>query len=74
VSYNQDKGLMAKISVFNTNAALLGGITIFNVLDLGLGYTYPIQKNEPIQLKGFIIGLTARLTRNNAIYGKLKLF
>ena len=74
ISYNQEKRLMAKINVSNTNVAMMGGVTFLNVLDLGLGYSYPIQKNDPIQLNGFIIGLTARLSRNNAIYGKLKWF
>lgn len=74
ISYNQEKGFMTKISISNTNATLMGGVTFLNLLDLGVGYTYPIQKSEPVQLKGFTIGLTARLSKNNAIYGKLKLF
>lgn len=72
MSYNTHSGYFLKAGSSFSNAYWLGGISFLNILDLGIGYSVPYQK-EKMPVKGFTVGLTLRLTGNDHVYEKLKI-
>jgi hypothetical protein len=62
-----------KIGGSNRNLYSLAGISLFNFIDLGLGYSYPLTQDKIPELKGFTFGLTFRITNNKNAYGRLKI-
>lgn len=66
LSYNlTEKWLFAKIGGSNKNAYAIAGLTIFNLLDLGLGYSAPFNTATIPVIKGFTFGATIRFTDND---------
>lgn len=66
LSYNlTEKWLFAKIGGSNKNAYAIAGLTIFNLLDLGLGYSVPFNTATIPVIKGFTFGATIRFTDND---------
>ncbi|MCT2564721.1 hypothetical protein [Chryseobacterium herbae] len=72
MNYNTGSGYFIKAGSSFFNAYILGGISFLNILDLGIGYSLPYQK-EKMPIKGFTIGLTLRLTGDDNAYGKMKI-
>ena len=72
VSYNVETLLFAKLGSSNYHANSLIGISVFNTVDLGIGYSFP-YKNSSVKIQGFTIGATIRFTKKDDVYGKLKI-
>jgi hypothetical protein len=62
-----------KIGGSNRNLYSLAGLSLFNFIDLGFGYSYPLSQDKIPEIKGFTFGLTFRITNNKNAYGKLKI-
>lgn len=73
VSYNSNNGFLVKISGSDRNVAPIIGVSFLNALDLGVGYSFPIKKDELPLIRGFTVGLTIRFTNNNDAYERLKI-
>lgn len=65
LSYNlTENWVFAKIGSSHKNAYALAGLTLINIMDLGIGYSVPFnQENIPV-IKGFTFGTTIRFTDN----------
>ena len=72
LSYNVETLLFAKLGSSNCHANSLIGISVFNTVDLGIGYSFP-YKNSSVKIQGFTIGATIRFTKKDDVYGKLKI-
>ncbi|RZJ45299.1 MAG: hypothetical protein EOO19_11220 [Chryseobacterium sp.] len=72
LSYNIGTLLFVKAGSTDFHAYSLVGISFFNTCDLGIGYSYA-YKNSQVEIEGFMIGATVRLTRRDNVYGKLKI-
>ena len=68
VSYNSNNGFLVKISGSDRNVAPIIGVSLLNALDLGVGYSFPIKKDEIPEIQGFTVGLTVRFSKNNDVY------
>lgn len=73
ISYNSNNGFLVKIGGSDRNVAPIIGVSFLNALDLGVGYSFPIKKDELPVIQGFTVGLTVRLTNNNYAYERLKI-
>jgi hypothetical protein len=62
-----------KIGGSNRNLYSLAGLSLLNIIDLGLGYSYPLTQNKIPEIKGFTFGLTFRITNNKKAYVPLKI-
>lgn len=69
LSYNFSKNpLFIKAGVSNQHTYTLAGITAFNAIDLGLGYSIPFETEKARVIKGFTFGITFRITNNKKAY------
>ncbi len=65
--------LFIKAGTSNRHAYALAGVSAFNMMDLGIGYSLPYNNiNNPV-IKGFTFGVTFRITKNPDAYQKLKI-
>ncbi|KRD10896.1 hypothetical protein ASE21_04020 [Flavobacterium sp. Root901] len=65
--------LFIKAGTSNRHAYALAGISAFNMVDLGIGYSLPYSNiNNPV-IKGFTFGAAFRITKNPDAYQKLKI-
>lgn len=72
LSYNTEKLLFVKGGVSNKHAYALTGITLLNLLDLGVGYSQPFNTDKIPVIKGFTFGATFRFSSNQKIYTKMR--
>jgi len=65
LSYNlSEKWLFAKIGGSHRNTYVIAGLSLLNIMDLGIGYSVPFnQENVPV-IKGFTFGAIIRFTHN----------
>lgn len=69
-SYNSNNGFLVKVSGSDRNITSTVGLTLLNALDFGVGYSFPIKKDELPIIQGFTVGLTVRFSKNNDVYEK----
>ncbi|WP_141248438.1 hypothetical protein [Flavobacterium sp. ACN6] len=62
--YLSREWLFAKIGGSHKNAYALAGITLINLMDLGIGYSVPFNQENIPEIKGFIFGATIRFSNN----------
>ncbi|WP_262151944.1 hypothetical protein [Chryseobacterium foetidum] len=72
ISHNSESGFFIKTGSSLDHAYVLGGISMLNALDLGVGYSVPYQLGR-LPIKGFTVGLTVRLTNNNQVYNNFNI-
>lgn len=65
--------LFVKAGTSNRHAYTLAGISAFNMMDLGIGYSLPYSNTKNPVIKGFTFGVTFRITKNPDAYQKLKI-
>jgi hypothetical protein len=73
LSYNKNL-FFIKAGTSDKNAYALAGLSMFNALDFGLGYSQQFNNDKYPVIKGFTFGATFRITNNQKAYIKLKLF
>lgn len=74
LSYNTKNLLFIKGGTSNKHAYVLTGVTAFNMLDLGFGYSQKFNKDELPIIKGLTFGLTFRFADNSqSVYTKIKI-
>lgn len=73
LSYNTEYLLFLKAGSSSKNAYAMGGLTLFNMIDLGLGYSFPYNKEKSPTYQGFTTSLTFRITKNKEVYTKLNI-
>ncbi|MFH6965482.1 hypothetical protein [Flavobacterium sp. FlaQc-28] len=73
LSYNTEYLLFLKAGSSSKNAYAMGGFTLFNRIDLGLGYSFPYNKEKKPTFQGFTTSLTFRITKNKEVYTKLNI-
>lgn len=73
LSYNAAYFLFIKGGVSDKHAYALTGISLFNMLDLGFGYSQQFNNDNFPVIKGFTFGATFRITNNQKVYSKLKI-
>lgn len=71
LSYNTEYLLFIKAGSSNKNAYALGGLTLLNMIDLGLGYSFPYNKEKIPTYEGFTASLTFRITKNKKAYTRV---
>ncbi|MEN2489218.1 hypothetical protein AAYQ05_15575 [Flavobacterium sp. B11] len=71
LSYNTEYLLFIKAGSSNKSAYVLGGLTLLNLIDLGLGYSFPYNKESIPAYEGFTASLTFRITKSQKVYTKL---
>ena len=65
LSYNlSEKWIFTKIGASHKNAYAIAGLTVVNLMDLGIGYSVPFNEESIPVIKGFTFGLTIRFTNN----------
>ncbi len=72
ISVNSEYFLFLKVGSSTKNAYAMGGITLFNAMDLGLGYSFPYNKEKIPTYQGFTTSITFRITNNKNAYNQLK--
>ena len=74
LSYNKNL-LFLKTGSSHKNAYVLGGFSLLNLIDLGIGYSFPYSNEKTPLYKGFTTGITLRFNgeRHHA-YQTLKMF
>jgi len=66
--------LFIKTGSSHKNAYVLGGLTFLNVIDLGVGYSFPYTNEKMPVYKGFTTGITLRFANNSKnTYQKFKM-
>lgn len=73
LSYNAGYFLFIKGGVSDKHAYALTGISVFNMMDLGFGYSQQFNNDKLPVIKGFTFGATFRITNNQKVYSKLKI-
>lgn len=73
LSYNAAYFLFIKGGVSDKHAYALTGISLFNMMDLGFGYSQQFNNDKLPVIKGFTFGATFRITNNQKVYSKLKI-
>ncbi|QLC68001.1 hypothetical protein LPB248_08525 [Flavobacterium sp. LPB0248] len=73
LSYNAAYFLFIKGGVSDKHAYALTGISLFNMMDLGFGYSQQFNNNTTPVIKGFTFGATFRFTNSNTVYSSLKM-
>ncbi|MCR4031652.1 MULTISPECIES: hypothetical protein [Flavobacterium] len=58
--YYSKELLFIKTGSSHKNAYVLGGLTFLNVIDLGIGYSFPYTNENTAVFKGFTTGITLR--------------
>lgn len=77
LSYNVNSmywPVFCKIGASNRHAYALTGLTFFNALDLGIGYSFPFEKQKTPEIKGPTLGIVFRFSKNDNIFTSMKLF
>lgn len=72
LSYNWELFFL-KGGVSNRHAYALAGISAFNLMDLGFGYSQSFNIEKTPYIQGFTFGATIRLAKNSAAYQKMKI-
>lgn len=49
------------------------GITLLNLMDIGVGYAIPFGNNIVPEIKGFNLNMKIRISSNDEVYPKLKI-
>lgn len=62
LSYNTQYLLFFKGGASTKHAYAVSGLTLFNLIDLGFGYSQPFSQNKIPEIKGFTINTTFRFT------------
>jgi len=73
LSYNTEYLLFVKTGSSSKNAYAIGGLTAFNMIDLGLGYSFPYNKEKIPTYEGFTASISFRFTKNKGAYTKLNI-
>lgn len=74
LSYNTQYLLFLKGGASTKHAYIVSGLTLFNMMDLGFGYSKPFSDNKIPEIKGFTINITFRLTtKPKKIYTQMKM-
>jgi len=74
LSYNTQYLLFLKGGASTKHAYVVSGLTLFNMIDLGLGYSHPFSENKVPEIKGFTISTTFRFTNKpKKIYTQMKI-
>ncbi|WP_235832359.1 hypothetical protein [Flavobacterium zhairuonense] len=73
LSYNAAFLLFLKTGITSKNSYIVSGLSLFNVADLGFGYSFPFKKDEIPSIEGFTLGLTLRFTKNQKAYNPLRI-
>jgi hypothetical protein len=73
LSYNTKNLLFLKAGSSSKNAYAVGGLTVFNMIDLGLGYSFPYNKEKIPTFEGFTASISFRITKNKDVYTKLNI-
>lgn len=73
LSFNTEYFLFLKAGTSTKNAYAMGGVTFLNMIDLGLGYSFPYNKEQIPTYQGFTTSITFRFTNNKNVYGKFKI-
>lgn len=73
LSYNTEYLLFIKAGSSSKNAYAVGGLTVFNMIDLGLGYSFPYNKEKIPTYEGFTVSISFRFTKNKDVYTKLNI-
>jgi hypothetical protein len=74
LSYNTQYLLFLKGGVSTKHAYLVSGLTLFNMIDLGFGYSHPFSENKIPEIKGFTLNTTFRFTNKpKKIYTQMKI-
>lgn len=74
LSYNIQNSFFIKTGGSDKNAYALTGLSFLNMMDLGLGYSIPFNREKSPVIKGLTLGVTFRYSHNKNVYGKLKMF
>lgn len=74
ISYNFERNpLFLKLGGSHKHLYSMIGISLLNLIDLGIGYSFPFNKYETPNIQGFTAGITLRLTHNDKAYPRLKI-
>ncbi|WP_433835015.1 hypothetical protein [Flavobacterium anhuiense] len=74
LSYNTQYLLFVKGGTSTKHAYIVSGLTLFNMIDLGFGYSHPFSENKIPEIKGFTINTTFRFTNKpKKIYTQMKI-
>lgn len=73
LSYNTDYLLFVKAGSSSKNAYAVGGLTVFNMIDLGLGYSFAYNKEKIPTYEGFTASISFRISKNKNVYTKLNI-
>lgn len=73
LSYNTEYLVFLKAGSSSKSAYTMTGLTLFNMIDLGIGYSFPYNKEKIPTYKGFTTSITFRFTNNKNVYGKFKI-
>ncbi|WDF64011.1 hypothetical protein [Flavobacterium sp. KACC 22763] len=62
--------LFAKIGTTHKNGYIMGGLSLMNFIDLGLGYSLPYNPDKAPAFEGFTMSLNLRFTKNRKAYSQ----
>ncbi len=74
LKFNSKEGYLCQLGFTNAKITTSTGITLYNAIDLQLGYSFPFHNESLPQLKGITFGITVRFSKNKKVFGSMKWF